>query len=697
MTPPRILLALSLAAGLLTASARADTDQTAARAAQILQKYCWQCHDGKPDQQLPGELPIRDLDALRRRHVIPTDKVKDALLKSELYQLVLCGSMPPGALTKPSEEETAVLGDWIAAGAPDFPRETGDVYVMRQIEKDLADLKGRQPDDVKHQRYVSFNHLRSADAPPPGLWRDALLKTLNHLSWEPQPVRVTVIDPPNNTIFRFDNREVGWNARPFEDPAVPNKRSTDDLYDLLLLEYPYATYPKHFEGETGALAQYVQQAGLLRPVPYVYGDWLVKTATQPPLYQDLLRLPRRLTGKDSLEEKIGAAGPPARAAFFPSKMNGGPELVERRSAGLGAYWRTFDAASADNLKDVVRGPAPDAGGLMLFSLPNGLNGYYIAESVALKNGKRLVRLADEAPQALVKDPKTRDHAAVNGLSCLRCHEAGVEPFADASGPAIDGLGPDEKAALRPLFPGKKAMDDFLRDDAARYEKAVTAVHGGPFDGEPLGPLTAWLRPASPVVPVVLVSSGGGLHGLVPPAGTDLDVPRLPPLDGLTLPDYKPPVADLPAKVTVKSLNYETKQETTTFAPGDKFALEIRNDGDHDIYFELIFAEMDGRMLIHQPRRKLEAGQTYHYPADRPLEPGATPRSFFTMQPPAAVDRYILFASDEEFSPGVLLKSTDPGVGDRVVHPFPDGRKDGGKPLDPSHMIKKTIPIRTTAP
>ncbi len=150
-------------------------------------------------------------------------------------------------------------------------------------------------------------------------------------------------------------------------------------------------------------------------------------------------------------------------------------------------------------------------------------------------------------------------------------------------------------------------------------------------------------------------------------------------------------------MTLKSLNYDTKQETTTFAPGDKFALEIKNEGDHDIYFELIFAQMDGRMLIHQPRRKLEAGQIYHYPADRPLEPGAAARTSFTMQMPAGVDRYILFASDEEFTPGVLLKPADAGVGDRVVHSFPVGRKDGSKPLDPSHVVKKTIVIKTVAP
>ena len=75
------------------------------------------------------------------------------------------------------------------------------------------------------------------------------------------------------------------------------------------------------------------------------GDWLVSTATQPPLYEDLLRLPRALAGKDGLEDHIQAAGQAARAAFLNSKMSSGPQLVERRdAAGPGAYWRTFDPA-----------------------------------------------------------------------------------------------------------------------------------------------------------------------------------------------------------------------------------------------------------------------------------------------------------------------------------------------------------------
>ncbi|HVS40019.1 MAG TPA: hypothetical protein VMS17_30955 [Gemmataceae bacterium] len=701
MTTPRYAV---LAVGLFCAPpllAAAVTDAAAGPAAAVLKRYCWECHDGKPDQ-LKGGLAIRDLGSLRKRHVIPENKGRADPLSSELYQLVLCGSMPPGDRPKPSPEDVQRIGDWIAAGAPDFPPESGEIYVSTKIAQDLLKQRTLHPDDVRYQRYISFNHLHPA---APDLWKAALDKTLNHLSWEPKPVQVVPIDPPNNTIFRFDERDAGWDLKPFNVADGGDLKSVD-LFDLLLLEYPYATYPTRLEGDAETIALYLQQAGLVRPILYLRGDWFVRTATQPPLYEDLLRLPRRLTAKDGLEDKIQTGGQPARAGLLHSVMSGGPQLVERRddapgSGGLGAYWRTFDLGAVKDMKGLLHAPDADRGGLMLFTLPNGLNGYYIAESVALKNGKRLVRLADSAPAEWVVDPKAPDRIARNGLSCMRCHENGVESFAEAARSAIDGLPADERSKLQPLFPGKDAMDKFITADAARFQNAVAAIHNGPFRPEPLGPLTS-AAPASPAVtPVGLISGGAERRNLIPPPAGNLDAPALPPLDGLTVPEYpdpdKPPLVAPSLHVTMAPVNGDTKKETDTFLPGDKFALEVKNEGDRDVYFELIFASINGRMVIHQPQRKLAAGQVYHYPADRPKEWLTAPPPYFTMQLPAGVDRYILFASDAEFPPGVLLQAKDVSIGDRVVHRFWSNPKDGGKPFDPSHIIKKTLQVKTQEP
>ena len=175
-------------------------------------------------------------------------------------------------------------------------------------------------------------------------------------------------------------------------------------------------------------------------------------------------------------------------------MSGGPQLVERRDDAVvpampGAYWRTFDPGSAKDVKGLLGATLDDRGGLMLFSLPNGLNGYYIAENVPDDGGKRLVRLAASAPPEWVADPNATDRIARNGLSCMRCHEQGVEAFADASGAALADLPAADKTPLLPLFPGKETVDKLLAGDAARFQAAVAAVHKGPLDREPLTPVT----------------------------------------------------------------------------------------------------------------------------------------------------------------------------------------------------------------
>ena len=296
-----------------------------------MRRYCNDCHGG-PAEQDKANLQVLDPKGLRLRKLVPKGRPDD----SELVRLVEYGSMPPGDLPKPRPAEVQTLREWVAAGAPDFPPEYGNAYVLGKIKNDLLTLN---PKDLPRQRYVSFNHLLAED--PAGdatLWRNALLKALNHLTLRPTAVSVTPVDPAGS-IFRVDESQMGWDLQPFEATDFKGNvsKTNVDLFDLLLLEYPYATVPGAFTGDQQILADYLRRANPVRPILYVRGDWLVSTATQPPLYEDLLRLPRTLTGPVGFETKIGAAGPPAWAAFLDSHVSKQPQLVERRAASDGAY------------------------------------------------------------------------------------------------------------------------------------------------------------------------------------------------------------------------------------------------------------------------------------------------------------------------------------------------------------------------
>ena len=93
---------------------------------------------------------------------------------------------------------------------------------------------------------------------------------------------------------------------------------------------------------------------------------------------------------------------------------------------------------------------------------------------------------------------------------MRCHEQGMEAFADASAAALDDMPAAEKATLSPLFPGKAEMDKLLASDADRFQAVAAAVHKGPLDREPLTPVTRrfFQAQAGPVAPAARRRSRG---------------------------------------------------------------------------------------------------------------------------------------------------------------------------------------------
>ena len=153
--------------------------------------------------------------------------------------------------------------------------------------------------------------------------------------------------------------------------------------------------------------------------------------------------------------------------------------------------------------------------------------------------------------------------------------------------------------------------------------------------------------------------GAGVRDLAHFPAPDLDAPPLPPLDGLTLPDYQPPLP--PVDVTITSFwiyvdpmtqktDPATKKPAKIFHDGDDMVIEVKNQGANDATIELIGLSAEGRMVVHQPPILLGAGKTYNYPHDRPVKP----QDFVPMALPPGVDRYILFAADKPFPAGTRL-------------------------------------------
>jgi hypothetical protein len=172
-------------------------------------------------------------------------------------------------------------------------------------------------------------------------------------------------------------------------------------------------------------------------VPILRADWLAATATRPPLYHDILHIPKT---QQELERQIGVdlianlqSGEAIRSGLNRSGISLANRLVERHElrARSGYYWASYDfktIAGRGNLLEFPLGPEQarlaggkrafeHAGGEFVYSLPNGFHGYVLTDTVGN-------RLDGAAPTDIVGD-RTNVTGRVeisNGLSCIVCHD-----------------------------------------------------------------------------------------------------------------------------------------------------------------------------------------------------------------------------------------------------------------------------------
>jgi serine/threonine-protein kinase len=633
--------------------------------------------------------------------------------------------MPPPGQPRLGAEEVDAIRRWIAEGAKPFPEDAakpaesakdpslaklvGVDYVLKSILKDIRSL---QAEDKPFVRYFSANHLLTGGATEDelDLQREALAKAINHLTWERDAVRPDLIEP-SKTVFRVDLRALGWDKRPLE--LVRDGKAAGqgrlNLFDLVLLEYPYGVIYESSETFDALGDEFLLRADQVRPIPYVRADWFVSTATQPPLYEDMLLLPSRL---EDLESRLGvdsaadlANGKAKRAGMAVSGVSRNNRVVERHAFAHGAYWKSFDFKSSKGRENIFKDPVNlnPAGGEMIFNLPNGLQGYLLANAAG-------VRL-DAAPTEIVTDKFAEDKTVRNGLACMRCHDAGMKDFADTVGPAVEvsrgSPGFDRRTALR-LYARKAEMDALLEADTKRFRDGMARVLGKPQAREPLIPASRRFLEA----PLQLTVAGAEL-GLAEPAElqqvfrsrsfTSLGLAPLAsfgavrrdmwedyydrivrqlglgfpvvPIDALTRPDFQSDSASFDATLA-------TNKKTNVFAPSDELVIRVGNPSRVDLHIELVGTSALGRKVILAPATTLvKAGGEYRFP----------PQGAIKVRGGVGKEKITLIASDVEFPPGELFRGKD--VVDRVVHRL-DLKQAATKGLDPARVIKKTIEIET---
>jgi hypothetical protein len=690
------------------------TNVSIAEVKEILRSRCSECHSAEASST---DFDVLSSESLIKSAVVKAGKPDESKLMNVIVSEDEAIRMPQD-LPSMTPSEIEKIRIWIAEGAAAFPSDvlipkeidreetfnavTGVDYVLKQI---LAHQRSLSVSQKPFVRYFSCNHLltRGATRDELNLQRDSLAKSINHLTYEPQPVMIEPIDGETASVFAVDIRKLGWHRDVLQATSNQgNLKSSLNAFDLLLLEYPYAIAYDDSETYEKLRTEFMRPAGMIREIAYLRIDWFCSVAPQPALYHDLMRMPSNVT---ELEREIIGVDVVAelkhknvnRGAVVLSGVSRNNRAAERYTSPHGAYWKSIDYATSKGNENIFRDPINlhGVGGEMIFNLPNGLQGYYLADST----GNRI----NAGPTEIVTDKFAEDKIVRNALSCIRCHDQGMKAFKDVVRPAVEmlpgNLGFSRRDVLE-LYPKQDELSELLRADGERFLSALEKVLGHPQKVEPLAPVTRRFLED----PLTLTTASGELGlakpgdlaavfrsrqfaalGLVPLAShgavrrdawedyfdqivreLGLGEPVIP-LDAVSRFDYAP-LGHGP------EVQISTTRGSRVFSAGDEIAITVTNTGKSPIFIELVGTGTKGEKVVLIPSgSQVLAGESRRFPE----------QSTITVKPSLGQELITVFASEAEFAGGTLYRGKNSA--DRYVH----DQKTHQKPI-----IKKSLVIET---
>jgi Planctomycete cytochrome C len=437
--------------------------QATEKARAVLENHCGGCHDSESSGKGGFDTVDDPLALIASGKIVPGEP--DA---SPLYKKVADGLMPPKEVAeRPAAAELKSLREWITCGATDWSSEGATslpfVDIDTRLHAVLADLRAMpNPVDRERMRYVDLSTLANAGYSNDQLelYRESVFFLLNSLSRGREVIAPRAIDQAR-LLFRIDMRDYLWTAQTW--------RLMEQRYPYAVI---YANNSRLFPIDEVSAEQIRQQTG--SSIPIMQADWLLSHASRPPLYHQMLELPRTLAQVESaLGVDVGAdvSGEQVlRAGFANAATSKNHGVIERHAleGGRGALWVAYDFASTLGQRNVFVNPfdfRPD-GQRLIFNLDNGLLAFMVLDAA----GNRI----DKAPNSLVQDPLARDGAIENGSSCLGCHQAQgvlekydeVRDFLLKSGPSAQVI----EAALG-LYADRASLSEAFAADRELYLKA----------------------------------------------------------------------------------------------------------------------------------------------------------------------------------------------------------------------------------
>ncbi|MBZ5712719.1 c-type cytochrome [Nannocystis pusilla] len=446
----------------------------------LFTEKCAGCHANGATQGGLGT--VTDLDSLIEDGLVFTGNAADSVLYRRLSAET--GYMPQGG-DRLAADELATVQDWIddctpidtPEGAPSVVTPPGctdnePISTEAVLDAIRIDVAGLDLDRAATTRYLTFTHLHNAGYCEEQLdgYRHALAKLINHLSFGPDIITPVAIDP-QRTIYRIDLIDYEWTA---------------ELWGHIVDVNPYSLI---YEDQSAEVVQALTGA----PVFSIVGDWFIDAASRPPLYHAILGIPET---RGELEAQLGVdieanldrekeldAADVVRAGMQTSGVSRNNRVIERHEipgSNYRGYWLSYDFASNSDPqapKDILANPLDfvQDGGEIIFTLPNGLQGYMIVGADD--------RCLDSAPAEIVSDHESPVSPIVtNGVSCMGCHSEGMRLAVDDVRPYVESKPTAFPAAEREqILRLYGTREEF---DAAQQRDIVTFVNATAETGAP---------------------------------------------------------------------------------------------------------------------------------------------------------------------------------------------------------------------
>ena len=445
-------------------------DDPVARAAfEVLDKHCARCHQ-------EGALSARERPAKNFGNVLKLDEIAadphyvlpGNPFGSKLFKQIVDKEMPydveyEGETKYPSvtPDDLKALETWItqlgtrSAAACDARKFVSNEDMLNAVVNDLSRLPNARK---KGTRYLTLTHLTNAcmDEQAMKVFRQGAVKLLNSLSRSSDVVRLETIDP-DEAIIRFNLDDLGWDAKDWDD---------------VLAVYPYNLQP---ESDLKAVLSNTSGTQL----PYVRADWFAFTASQPPLYDKLLKLPNTFP-EVAKQEGVDIEGNikrfiAQRSGFQRSGVSQNNRMIERHPSRAGYFWTSYDFGGNRGKQSFFEHPLGPKGedgfehdgGESIWSLPNGFQAYYLNTA----DGKRL----DKGPTQIVRDLSRKDLAVTNGISCMGCHDQGIRKAKDEVRQVVlsgKSFNKQTRDAVEALYIPSEKMDAILETDTKKFQDAM---------------------------------------------------------------------------------------------------------------------------------------------------------------------------------------------------------------------------------